>query len=109
MFYLVGLPYTTAIYMRWVSGLSCTVLCYPVLQAYGLDSHFLPLLPVAIAMFAALGVVLAFKKRRMIMAVRSFFFFFLAFSKFVLTLNKKRFIFLHLVLTLNKKSFIFFK
>ncbi|CAL1543051.1 unnamed protein product, partial [Lymnaea stagnalis] len=40
-----------------------------VLYAYGLDSHFLPLLPVAIAIFAALGVVLAFKKRKVVMGV----------------------------------------
>ncbi|XP_005097139.1 uncharacterized protein LOC101863811 [Aplysia californica] len=69
IFEYMGLPYTTAIYVRWVSGSLCTLLCYPVLHTYGLDSHFLPLLPVAIAMFAALGVVLAFKRRRMIMAV----------------------------------------
>ena len=64
-----GLPYTTAVYVRWVSGVLCTAVCYPVLHTYGLDSHFLPLLPVAISMFAALGVVLAFKKRQLVMAV----------------------------------------
>ncbi|CAG5134349.1 unnamed protein product [Candidula unifasciata] len=69
IFEYLGLPYSTAVYVRWGSGVSCTLLCYPVLQAFGLDSHFLPLLPVAIGIFAALGVVLAFKKRRVVMAV----------------------------------------
>ncbi|KAH9500626.1 hypothetical protein Btru_077150 [Bulinus truncatus] len=65
----LGLPYRTSIYVRWVSGIICTCMSYPVLHAYGLDSHFLPLLPVAIAIFAALGVVLAFKKRKVVMGV----------------------------------------
>lgn len=59
----LGMSYSTAIYTRWVSGVALTGLCYPALRFYGLDSHFLPLLPVAIAMFAALGVVMALKKK----------------------------------------------
>ncbi|RUS76742.1 hypothetical protein EGW08_015498, partial [Elysia chlorotica] len=72
IFEYLGLPFTTAIYVRWASGVLCTSICYPVLKAYGFDSHFLPLLPVAIAIFATLGVVLAFKKRRVIMAGLAF-------------------------------------
>ncbi|GFS27276.1 hypothetical protein ElyMa_005253100 [Elysia marginata] len=72
IFEYLGLPFTTAIYGRWASGLVCTAICYPVLKAYGFDSHFLPLLPVAIAIFATLGVVLAFKKRQVIMAGLAF-------------------------------------
>lgn len=72
IFEYMGLPFTTAIYIRWASGIVCTSICYPVLKAFGFDSHFLPLLPVAIAIFATLGVVLAFKKRRVIMAGLAF-------------------------------------
>ncbi|GFO15243.1 hypothetical protein PoB_004174800 [Plakobranchus ocellatus] len=72
IFEYLGLPYSTAIYVRWGSGIVCTAICYPVLKAFGFDSHFLPLLPVAIAIFATLGVVLAFKKRQVIMAGLAF-------------------------------------
>ena len=63
IFEYLGMSYSTAVYTRWVSGIFLTVLCYPALRFYGLDSHFLPLLPVAIAMFAALGVVMASRKK----------------------------------------------
>nr|KAI8758437.1 hypothetical protein BgiMline_009061 [Biomphalaria glabrata] len=69
IFEYLGLPTRTSINVRWISGIICTSLSYPVLHAYGLDSHFLPLLPVAIGIFAALGVVLAFKKKKVAMGV----------------------------------------
>ncbi|KAK7503200.1 hypothetical protein BaRGS_00005465 [Batillaria attramentaria] len=57
----LGWSHMVVVRARWVSGAAATLLCYPVLQELGLASHFLPWLPVAIATFAAFGLVLAHK------------------------------------------------
>ncbi|ESP03990.1 hypothetical protein LOTGIDRAFT_230266 [Lottia gigantea] len=62
----LGLQYSLVIKMRYISGAAATLLCYPVLQTFGLISHFLPWLPVSIVGFSILGIVLSWKKHKIV-------------------------------------------
>ncbi|VDI20191.1 Hypothetical predicted protein, partial [Mytilus galloprovincialis] len=52
--------------LRWLSGASATILCYPVLMHLGISSHFLPWLPAAIGTYSVFGAVLSYKKTKRI-------------------------------------------
>ncbi|KAK6187462.1 hypothetical protein SNE40_005486 [Patella caerulea] len=58
----LGIPFSLVIKVRYTGGTAASLLCYPVLQAFGLVSHFLAWLPVAIVGFSILGIVLSMKK-----------------------------------------------
>lgn len=55
----LGISYQQVLRARWVSGAIATILCYPILDYYGLASHYLPWLPAGIAAHVALGVCLS--------------------------------------------------
>ncbi|GAB1597902.1 uncharacterized protein LOC115211136 [Argonauta hians] len=61
----LGVSYQLVVRLRWLSGMITTLLCYPILNYYGLTSHYLPWLPAGIAAHVAFGVFLSsirFKK-----------------------------------------------
>ncbi|CAG2185307.1 unnamed protein product [Mytilus edulis] len=48
----LGHDHSLVVKLRWLSGASATILCYPVLMHLGISSHFLPWLPAAIGTYS---------------------------------------------------------
>ncbi|XP_052823597.1 uncharacterized protein LOC106878824 [Octopus bimaculoides] len=55
----LGISYQQVVRLRWLSGMITTLLCYQILNYYGLTSHYLPWLPAGIAAHVAFGVFLS--------------------------------------------------
>ncbi|XP_071135715.1 uncharacterized protein [Mytilus edulis] len=62
----LGHDHSLVVKLRWLSGASATILCYPVLMHLGISSHFLPWLPAAIGTYSVFGAVLSYKKTKRI-------------------------------------------
>lgn len=65
----IGYDHSLVIKLRWLSGTSATLLCYPVLMHLGISSHFLPWLPGAIGIYSVFGAVLGYKKNKKVSEV----------------------------------------